>query len=365
MVYRLTLLALMLLLSFSVAAQGDACPKTQFPDGGLGQVTPGSANRVRSAPSASAPLIGSLSGGEVFEVVLLDFNAMQWQEPTCADGFLWLAVHGQGIRGWTAERAISGGEPFLVPYEEIAPVEVGVRLDDGSLHIETPGLSFTLPPGLDIQRVTMQPQVGPLQVGSPCAYPNAILFTFDDSWHHYLRVLPFAFNEAIYQTYWKAQEAEETQLEALLRDKPDLLSFHREQGLRTIATQCGAASLFKASPRYQSFQGGEGLRYLTMMAQMEVFFEPEGYGYEYFFAGLSADRQWLVEMRVPLKAVPEDAIPPLPDDIERGYLPYLRQFEASLSAQPDDAFQPDLSLYDQVIASLILGPAEAILDMLP
>ncbi len=61
----LILLALLSLSLASVAAQAEDCPATQFGDlQQYGVVTPGDANRVRTAPSRDADLVGMLEPGE-------------------------------------------------------------------------------------------------------------------------------------------------------------------------------------------------------------------------------------------------------------------------------------------------------------
>jgi uncharacterized protein YraI len=65
--------------------------------GGLGRVTPGLANALRSQPSRSASIsavIGQIPAGGVFSVL---------NGPVCADGFAWWQVNYNGQVGWTAE----------------------------------------------------------------------------------------------------------------------------------------------------------------------------------------------------------------------------------------------------------------------
>lgn len=76
-----------------------SCPESRLEIGGQGQVTPGSANRVRSIPSTSGELLGEIPSGARFNVL---------EGPECADGFLWVRVDYNGLVGWTAE-GNSGG----------------------------------------------------------------------------------------------------------------------------------------------------------------------------------------------------------------------------------------------------------------
>ncbi|MCA9912152.1 MAG: SH3 domain-containing protein [Anaerolineae bacterium] len=60
------------------------------------RVTPGIANRVREYPALDAPLVGSIPGEGVFQVL---------EGPACdpANGIAWWRVNYQGLEGWTAE----------------------------------------------------------------------------------------------------------------------------------------------------------------------------------------------------------------------------------------------------------------------
>ena len=73
--------------------------------GGQGRVTPGLANKMRSAPGTAAAEVGSIPGEAIFSVI---------GGPRCADGYLWWQVSYNGVTGWTA--AGSGTEDWVVPY---------------------------------------------------------------------------------------------------------------------------------------------------------------------------------------------------------------------------------------------------------
>lgn len=65
--------------------------------GGMGRVTPGLPNALRSQPStndAISVVIGSIPGGGIFTVI---------QGPACGDGMAWWQVNYNGIIGWTSE----------------------------------------------------------------------------------------------------------------------------------------------------------------------------------------------------------------------------------------------------------------------
>jgi hypothetical protein len=80
-------------------------PAVALQVGGQGRVTPGLANKVRSAPSLSAVQIGRIDEGEVFSVI---------DGPQCADGYTWWKVSYNGLEGWTASG--TGSDPWIEPY---------------------------------------------------------------------------------------------------------------------------------------------------------------------------------------------------------------------------------------------------------
>jgi WD40 repeat protein len=112
--HRLLALVLVVLLSYPLPAQiAENCPGNLPPRlvvGQQGQVTPGSSNNMRLAPSASADRIGQIPGESVFRVVA---------GPTCADGLTWWQVDYNGLVGWTVES--SGDAYWVEPLAEVVP----------------------------------------------------------------------------------------------------------------------------------------------------------------------------------------------------------------------------------------------------
>ena len=66
----------------------------QLSPGQQAAVSPGLANRVRTAASLNAEVVGNIQAGEVVTIV---------QGPVCAGGYYWYSVRGAGISGWTVE----------------------------------------------------------------------------------------------------------------------------------------------------------------------------------------------------------------------------------------------------------------------
>ncbi len=88
-------------VSPAAPASGGTCPgvlSASLTIGGMGRVTPGLPNKLRSQPSTTAAEIGSIPGGATFAVV---------GGPTCADGYTWWQVSYNGTVGWTASGSSS------------------------------------------------------------------------------------------------------------------------------------------------------------------------------------------------------------------------------------------------------------------
>lgn len=106
----LALFIMLLPLVSNIYGQEDPnCPGTPQPRlviGTQGRVLPGNANNVRDIASRGGTLVGSIPGGEVFEVL---------DGPVCADGFNWWQVSYDAFTGWTPEG--SGTEYWVEPYE--------------------------------------------------------------------------------------------------------------------------------------------------------------------------------------------------------------------------------------------------------
>jgi hypothetical protein len=95
------------LVSATPLALVEQCPgfvTSRLLPGGEALVLGSSANNVRSAPSITAPRVGSIPGGTIFTVL---------QGPVCADNYAWWQVNYNGLNGWTAEG--QGADYWLEP----------------------------------------------------------------------------------------------------------------------------------------------------------------------------------------------------------------------------------------------------------
>jgi len=78
----------------SEAKPGLCALAPQLSPGQQAVVSPGLANRVRTAASLNAEVVGRIQAGEVVTVI---------QGPVCAGGYYWYSVQGAGFAGWTVE----------------------------------------------------------------------------------------------------------------------------------------------------------------------------------------------------------------------------------------------------------------------
>lgn len=345
------------LTAFSGAAQeSEECPETQFGDYGMyGVVTPGDANNLRDQPARSGALIGKVEPGVPFDVYGV--------QPVCADGFLWIEINTLTQHGWTVEIAADGGEPYVVPYEQPEPREVGMLQEDGSILIEDSGVSFTVPAGLGIETVTVRPDLG-FFGESMSSQPSSVVFELwpedldDDEFPGRIEIFPHDALPDVYDYYWK-----DNVLAVLLDGHPDFAAYLTERGTMPIFPYGGAAALFNGVPAYLQLANGEGVRYVTLFAQDAVLFE-DWMPYQYEFRGLSTDRDFLIAGRFPVN-IPAAAIPAPVDRYGDQYVGYLHALEANLADQPTNAFTPDLTVWDSLLASLTITDNAALLSAIP
>jgi LysM repeat protein len=109
-------------------------PSPRLAVGGLGRVTPGDPNVLRSLPGkgSGSVVIGQIPGGGIFSVLA---------GPQCADGIYWWQVNYNGITGWTGEG--QAGVYWVEPYTaSVCPLTP--RLVPGGQGRVTPGQPNTL-----------------------------------------------------------------------------------------------------------------------------------------------------------------------------------------------------------------------------
>jgi hypothetical protein len=353
---HLLLALITVLLNITVTAAQDvssACPQTQFRGfGQVGVVTPGDANNLRDEPSTSGKLIGKVQPDEPFNVIA---NAV-----ACADGYLWREIETVTLRGWTVERTIDGGDPWIVPYEQPEPREVGTLQGDGTILVEEAGISFTVPAAFGAASVTVQPEVGLFGDGMS-AQPSSIVFTLlneDEEALGEIEIFPHAIDKAVYDFYWKGNV-----LETIVGERPSLTEFAAERTMPYFPYG-GAVALFDGVPMYVESDGAVGVRYVTMFAQDDVIFTADSPFFVYEYRGLSAESSFFIASSISVR-VPAAAIPAPVTRASDAYRQYIQRFETNLAAQPTSAFTPDLALLDTIFASLTITNHKALLELIP
>ena len=149
-----------------------------------------------------------------------------------------------------------------------------------------------------------------------------------------------------------------TELQAFLGERPELVSRAGDWEIKPLplGLPLNAAQVIAAEPEYVTFGSGDGLRFLAYYAQ-DVSPVTSG-GVFYAFAGLTADGEYLISARLPIR------VPFLPafEDIDHatfdyegfvegldGYYADLLNGFAALSA---DEYTPSLMLLDALMASV-------------
>lgn len=155
MLKRASLIALVLILAVSVMpamAQTD-CPADfsgfapiRIMPAMMGEVMPGSPNRVRSAPSGAGDILTEMPAGTRFLVL---------EGRSCSDGIVWLQIEIDNQIGWTAESV--EGQYYLQPAEgqvtrlpEVPPIpaevttEAAVMFSGGAYQIKSSGMGVLI-----------------------------------------------------------------------------------------------------------------------------------------------------------------------------------------------------------------------------
>ncbi|MBK9124395.1 MAG: hypothetical protein IPM16_14920 [Chloroflexi bacterium] len=319
--------------------------------GAAGVVTPGDSNNVRAEPTTSGALVGKISPSDPFRVM--------YQSATCADGYLWIEIQTMTLRGWTVERSLDGGEPFLMAFAP-EPVEVGERAEDGTIRVEAGGVAFTVPAGLGIERITMTPEIG-LFGDVMSAQPSSLVFEFYqpdiDRVRGSIEIYPYEIIDAVYELYRYSE------LETLLTEQPNLLDYAARNRMPQLPL-AGAAALFGGAGAYLTGADGIGMRFLTYFAQDWVLFDQDD-SFEYLYRGFTTDRNFFVTAQDFWANPPAGTIPTNGSRADELYPRYLRQLEANLAAQPASAFTPDLALLDSIFTSFTVTDIDALLTVIP
>lgn len=140
-------------------------------------------------------------------------------------------------------------------------------------------------------------------------------------------------------------------LQTLLREKPDDPIYKTYPYL----PQPNAVQVLHTQPAYLTFQNGAGLRYLTQYAQGPLPIEVT-----YTFQGLTDDGRYYISMQLPVTtaAVPSISDAAFNDLFQQpeGWPTYRSETLAVLDTLNADDFQPSLTTWDTLVASLRVAP---------
>jgi len=333
----ITLLLTMIISGVTTIAQPDFPPCDADVDapymvvGSRGRVLPGDGNRVRAEPSLVADVVGTIPGGEEFQVV---------SERACVDGYIWWQVIYEDVVGWTAERDRDTGEAW------IEPLSTPNQLADAEFF----GISFTydsfrhsIADSSIIERRVMSAE------GSVREYSILLNDIILDNAS--ISVLPL-------DAYAELAPFIREEVDALL-DLLDTQEFPEDLQAPPMIPLVPVARPFQAAPEFLDFQNGVGVRFVTTYAQDTIVVLADTPVYE--FMGITNDGQWLVSAQISLSS---DLFPTLPPDelpyTNTTYLDYLREVEAQIDNNANDvtAFFPNLTAVDAMIESLLVEPRE-------
>lgn len=223
-------------------------------------------------------------------------------------------------------------------------------------------ISFPLDPALAANAAIARLLTVPLNEDTPAGdeYPAHTLFTLLG--YEIGDLLPSAAPTIAVYDVATFEEAGPEYLEALsamrvlLDQRPDLDEVVMLPYLPVIAP----SQVFVTRAEYLSFNGGAGLRYLTLFA-FDVSPALEGQ-ILYTFQGLTTDETRYVAATFPLNTGLLDTEYPADFDYN-AFIDtldtYFADLLASLSEQAADAFTPDLDLLDALIAGLTVGEGTA------
>lgn len=120
-----------------------------------------------------------------------------------------------------------------------------------------------------------------------------------------------------------------------------------------------AAQMMQGQIRYLDFRNGQGVRFITQYGQ--AFSPINNVSAFYAFMGLTQDGKYVISATFPLRH-PDWAADNMTDPVEgwdtflANYEFYISEMEIFLDSQPPEQFTPNLTLLDQMMASLLVPP---------
>lgn len=354
----IVILLVFVVSSLNVGAQDATCGlDSQFENGMVGRVLPGTPNRVRAEPDRNADQIGTLSGEHYFRA--LDGVA-------CSGGFTWREIEVSDgtdvLQGWTVEGTATeyfvealpyhgygisyDGVSFFVP-EAIGD---GVTVDYSPAELSNDETHVTFPAYV---RFALTGDYPDPDYDAQFDYPSITIYrtdAFDDGYERGDDYFPNPF-EGIFPYVIDG-------LETILDERPDLTTFNvTDSRLPDLAPAVAHGAL--AYLDYADFQNGSGYRFITFYEQMMAY--PQNLTLLYRFDGLTELGSYLIVIEMPVN--PPRL--PAPNDLSAGandsdggfarYQTYVDGVDAFFNAIPPEEWLPDLTLLDALVNSLVVS----------
>lgn len=332
------LVVMTLLTSTAVSMAQADCPGAPLPRltiGGQGVVTPGSANNVRETPTTSGVLLGQLPAGARFSVI---------DGPTCADGYNWWQISGNGLTGWTVEG--QGADYYLEPgadleFQGYRPLDRHIRFGYDASFAESVRSSHYPVAVSDADMIGSTPEYTLLAFERYDRQANrwvdngTVIYVYDLS-----TVTPdMNLNGSV------------NSLQAALAQRPDSPS------IRPMVPY-PAPTVFTARETYHDLNSMSGVSYLTA-SRFDV--APITLSdVRYLFQGLTDDGRYAVAM---VSTIQTSLIPtsgPAELDLaafEANFESYVADMVSRLEAASEDEIVP-LSSFDTILSTLTIEPPE-------
>lgn len=339
-----------------------------------------------NAPEKIEAALSALSAEVGQTVALTDLSGYQWNEQNFSDSSL-----GCPQEGMMYAQVITSGYQFLLSYGGLtydyrvadanddavlcgvsdAPINAEATPEAtaavGSGVISYENVQFTVDAALGVSNVVAQtmPSSADIEGGAYWELlPEYIEFSFDGFMGGeevdipaLVNVYPVSGLEALREDVAEVVTPEIDLLRTLLEARPEFETVDDVPYLPLM----NAVQMVWAQPQYLDFEGGSGVRYITIFQQGA---EPiTNMGLFYTFQGLTDDGETYISASFPVStsALPEAPMVAATDATEEAFDPAANRAEviALLNPLAEEEFTPDLTLLDNLVRSLVVTSAEA------
>lgn len=292
--------------------------------------------------------------GKVLGQIPGDSEVTVLEGPQCADNLAWWKVDSPALgTGWMAEGSGSDYylEPTTTPITEFTGADANVKFKNVSFTYN--GVFGKKVQAVSVFAVTVDPNSGTPLLSAP-EYTE---FTFQDGTttdiyqQPTIQVYPVADFEKVNQEAPKRIAS----LKALLQKKST-----KPSGEIPVLPVVMAAQVFDSNIAYMDFDGGSGVRFLTMYAQGIMPITSEDL--RYIFQGLTTDGKYLISVTFPLSAsvladkqendAAFNAIDMSGQSAGDQYQKYLQDTVTKLNGADSTVFTPNLGDLDVLIQAL-------------